>query len=212
MMEGTLMTLTRSTATMSLEEVEARFEQLQAKLGPMWEMIGRTDPGGPLEDENTIVVVPSLTVDVPLQSTAQQAYEERFLFMLFTLRQPLIRVIYITSQGIDQSIIDYYLHILPGVVISSARRRLTLVSPLDGSSRPLTQKLLERPRLMQQIRALIPDHERAHIVPYNTTDLERELAVRLDLPMYAADPRFFAFGTKSGCRRIFAEEGVPHPL
>src|SRR5439155_7376880 len=104
------------------------------------------------------------------------------------------------------------LHILPGVVISSARRRLTFVSPLDGSSRPLTQKLLERPRLMQQIRALIPDHERAHIVPYNTTDLERELAVRLDLPMYAADPRFFAFGTKSGCRRIFAEEGVPHPL
>jgi hypothetical protein len=30
--------------------------------------------------------------------------------------------------------------------------------------------------------------------------------------MYAADPRFFAFGTKSGCRRIFAEEGVLHPL
>ena len=30
--------------------------------------------------------------------------------------------------------------------------------------------------------------------------------------MYAADPRFFAFGTKSGCRQIFAEEGVPHPM
>jgi hypothetical protein len=49
-------------------------------------------------------------------------------------------------------------------------------------------------------------------VLYNATDLERELAIRLGLPMYAADPRFFAFGTKSGCRRIFAEVGVTHPL
>src|SRR5205085_10618520 len=100
----------------------------------------------------------------------------------------------------------------PVVVISSARRRLALVAPLDASGRPLTAKLLERPRLLQQIRALVPDPERAHIVPFNTTDLERELAIRLGLPMYAADPRFFAFGTKNGCRRIFAEEGVPHPL
>jgi hypothetical protein len=30
--------------------------------------------------------------------------------------------------------------------------------------------------------------------------------------MYAADPEFFAFGTKSGSRRMFIEEGVPHPL
>ena len=197
---------------MAPDEVESRFEQLQRKLVPMWEMIGRTDPGGPIEAENTIVVVPSLTVDVPLASSAQQAYEERFLFMLFTLRQPLIRLIYVTSQAIQPSIVDYYLHILPGVDIGNARRRLSLVTPLDGSSRPLTEKLLERPRLIRHIRSLIPDLERAHIVPYNTTDLERELAIRLGLPMYAADPRFFAFGTKSGCRRIFAEEGVPHPL
>src|SRR5436190_14586170 len=30
--------------------------------------------------------------------------------------------------------------------------------------------------------------------------------------MYGADPKFFALGTKSGCRRIFIEENVPHPL
>ncbi len=30
--------------------------------------------------------------------------------------------------------------------------------------------------------------------------------------MYGADPRHFHLGTKSGCRRLFAEEGVPHPL
>ena len=30
--------------------------------------------------------------------------------------------------------------------------------------------------------------------------------------MYGADPKFFPLGTKSGCRKIFQEEGVPHPL
>src|SRR5213079_2109229 len=75
-----------------------------------------------------------------------------------------------------------------------------------------SQKLLDRPRLLAQIRQLVRDPNRAHLVPYNTTDLERELSLRLESPMYAADPRFVAFGTKSGCRRIFAEEGVQHPL
>jgi hypothetical protein len=49
-------------------------------------------------------------------------------------------------------------------------------------------------------------------VPYNTTRLERDLALRLGIPMYGADPKFIPLGTKSGCRRIFAEEDVAHPL
>jgi hypothetical protein len=90
--------------------------------------------------------------------------------------------------------------------------RLFLVSPLDGSSQPLTEKLLARPRLVAKIRSLIPNPDRAHLVPYSTTRLERDLAVRLGIPMYGADPKHFPLGTKSGARRIFAEEGVPHPL
>jgi hypothetical protein len=76
----------------------------------------------------------------------------------------------------------------------------------------LTEKLLARPRLLEHIRSLIPDPNRAHLVPYNTTELERELAVRLGIPMYGADPRHFHLGTKSGARKIFAEENVSHPL
>jgi len=189
-----------------------RFDELQQKLVPLWRMIGRTDLQGPLEEENTIVVVPSISLDAEIPIADQQAYEERFLFMLLLLRQPQVRLIYATSLPVQSSIVDYYLHVLPGVIISNARRRLAMVSPNDASLRPLSQKLLERPRLLQHICSLIPNLDLAHLVPYNTTDLERELAVRLGIPMYAADPRFFAFGTKSGCRRIFAEEGVQHPL
>jgi len=56
------------------------------------------------------------------------------------------------------------------------------------------------------------DPDRAHLVPFNTTNREKELALRLGIPMYGADPKFFALGTKSGCRKIFMEENVPHPL
>src|SRR4029450_4970413 len=92
------------------------------------------------------------------------------------------------------------------------RQRLFLISPLDLSVRPLSDKLLERPRLMERIRSLIMDPDRAHLVPFNTTAHERELALQLGIPMYGADPRFLTFGTKSGSRRIFAEAGVSHPL
>ncbi len=194
--------------------ITARFDNLQRKLPSLWKAIGQPDrPGGEhLQEQNTILVIPSMTIDTDFQGSEQQAYEERSLFMLFLLRQPNIRIIYVTSQPINPSIIDYYLHILPGVVIGNARKRLFLVSPLDGSSRPLSLKLLERPRLIQHIRSLIPNLDLAHIVPYNTTDLELELAVRLGVPMYAADPQFFPLGTKSGGRRIFAEERVPYPI
>jgi hypothetical protein len=132
--------------------------------------------------------------------------------MLFILSQPNLRMIYVTSMAIKPEIIDYYLDILPGAVYSNARKRLFLVSPEDGSSRPLSEKLLERPKLIKQIRDLIPDRDNAHIVPFNTTDLERELAVRLGIPMYAADPDCFDYGTKSGARQLFTQEGINHPL
>lgn len=201
------MTNPTSVSGLAPAEIEARFDALQRKLVPLWQFIG-----APTQDEHTIVVIPSMTLDHEFHGAEQQNYEERFLFMLFLLRQPRVRMLYITSMAIQPDIVDYYLHILPGVVASHARKRLFLVSPQDASSEPLSLKLLKRPRLLQEIRALVRDPDRAHIVPYNTTDLERELSVELGIPMYAADPRYFAFGTKSGGRRVFAEEGVVHPL
>src|SRR5439155_15546234 len=158
------------------------------------------------------VVVPSISMDFEGARGAKlQAYEERFLFLLFLLRQPRARLVYVTSQAINPSTIDYYLDLLPGVISSHARKRLFLVAPLDGSEKPLSAKLLERPRMIRQLRELIADPDRAHLVPYNTTELERDLALALGIPMYGADPKHFHLGTKSGCRRLFQEEGVPHP-
>jgi len=190
------------------EELQARFEELQRKLVPQWRVIEEE-----LTDEPYgIVVVPSLTgIELPLDSTKRQAYEERYLFLLFLLRQPQVTLVYVTGEPIQPSVIDYYLGLLPGVVPAHARRRLHLLSPNDGGPPPLSAKLLERPRLLDQIRSLAGDPDRAHLVPYNTTRLERDLALRLGIPMYGADPKFASLGTKSGGRALFAEAGVSHP-
>jgi hypothetical protein len=191
----------------SVSDSQTEFDQLQRKLVPLWKSIERFN-----QDPQTIVVVPSMSIDAVKSGAVMQAYEERFLFLLLLLRQPRARLIYVTSQTILPSIIDYYLDLLPGVIPSHARQRLFLPSPMDGSVRPLSEKLLERPRLIERIRSLIMDPDRAHLVPFNTTNREKELALRLGIPMYGADPKFFHLGTKSGCRKIFIDENVPHPL
>ena len=186
---------------------QTEFDRLQKKLVPLWKSIERFN-----QDPQTIVVVPSMSIDAIDSGAVIQAYEERFLFLLLLLRQPRARLIYVTSRMILPSIIDYYLDLLPGVIPSHARQRLFLPSPMDGSVRPLSEKLLDRPRLIERIRSLIMDPDRAHLVPFNTTNREKELALRLGIPMYGADPKFFPLGTKSGCRQIFIQENVPHPL
>lgn len=188
-------------------EAQARFEALQRKLIPLWQSIREFN-----QSEQTIIVAPSFTLDFPVGGAVLQAYEERYLFLLLLLRQPRARLIYVTSQPIRREIVDYYLHLLPGVIASQARKRLFLVSPMDGDLRPLTEKLLARPSLLRHLRSLIPNPDRAHLVPFITTQLERDLALALGIPMYGADPKYFHFGTKSGCRRLFADEGVKHPL
>ena len=191
----------------SAEEAAAQFDFLQKKLVPLWRSIECFN-----QDEQTIVVVPSISLEMAVSGFEVQGYEERFLFLLFLLAQPRARLTYVTSQAIHPSVIEYYLDLLPGVIRSHAMRRLTLLSPYDDSPRPLSLKLLERPRLLERIGAGIADRDRAHLVCYNTTFLERNLALRLGIPLYGADPRHFSFGTKTGCRQLFAQAGVNHPL
>jgi hypothetical protein len=191
----------------SAEDAAAQFDLLQKKLVPLWRSIECFN-----DDEQTIVVVPSISLELAATGFEVQGYEERFLFLLFLLEQPRARLTYVTSQAIHPSVIEYYLGLLPGVIRSHAMRRLTLLSPYDDSPRPLTMKLLERPRLLERIGAEIADKDRAHLVCYNTTYLERNLALRLGIPLYGADPRHFALGTTTGCRQLFAKAGINHPL
>ncbi len=185
----------------------AVFDRLQAHLPEVWNAMRRDDP------RESVVIVPSMTLDRVVANTGgmSQALEERFLFFLLLLRQPRLRMVYVTSQPINPLVVDYYLSLLPGVIPAHVRSRLFLVSVDDSGPEPLTEKILARPRLIARIRDLVPERSLSHLVPYNTTPLERDLALLLGIPMYGADPRLFPLGTKTGCRRLFARAGVRYP-
>ena len=161
----------------------------------------------------TVVVVPSRTIEKFHEPAAEtQAYEERLLCLLLRLREPGVRVVYVTSNPVPDVIVDYYLDLLPESIRGDARDRLTMLSADDPSIRPLSAKLLERPTLLTRIRWAIPDHEDAYLVPYVCTELEYALGKELGLPIHGADPALARLGTKSGGRELFERAGVAYPL
>ena len=175
-------------------ERDSRFDALNGgcpTYGGSWASMS---PGSPWSSS------PSVSLDRIDErgGTLVQAYEERFLFLLLLLRQPRLRMVYVTSMPIAPTVIEYYLALLPGVIPSHARSRLHLVHVGDASGLPLTDKLLARPRLLAHISALVPDRRRSHLIPYNTTDRERDLALALGIPMYGADPRLYPLGRSPG--------------
>ena len=109
---------------------------------------------------------------------------------MIRLRNPRAHVVYVTSQPVHPLILDYYLHLLAGVPASHARARLTMLCAYDASPRPLTQKILERPRLLQRIRYAVPDPTQAYLTVFNATPLERTLSVLLGIPLNGLDPRW----------------------
>lgn len=163
--------------------------------------------------ERTVVIVPSLTLDAEILSKVKGAvhYEERLLCMLMLLRMPLTKLIYITSVPVPEVIVDYYLNLLPGITGHHARKRLSLISCFDASVKPLTQKILERPRLVEVIKQNITNLETAHLTCFNITPLEKTLAVQLGIPLFGTDPDKFYEGSKSGGRKTFRESGVSLP-
>lgn len=162
----------------------------------------------------TVVVVPSLSL--PMRELARITgvwhYEERMLVNLMLLKQPRTKVIYVTSSAIDPGIVDYYLAMLPGVPASHARQRLVMLHCADSSVAPLTEKILRRPRLVARIREEIDHVADSHLVCFNSSPLERTLAVRLGLPLHAVDPMLYDLGTKSGAREVFRAAGVDFPF
>ena len=186
----------------------AEFERLKPRLRDLWNALSARE-----EEPYTSVVIPSLTLDQAELAKLEAAtfYEERLLFLLIRLRNPQARMVYVTSEPIHPLILEYYFQLLVGITASHARSRLTLLCAYDSSPRSLTEKILERPRLIQRIRYGIADPTRAFMTVFNSTPLERKLAVLLGIPLNGVDPSLAKLGTKSGSRKVFREAGVSLP-
>lgn len=161
----------------------------------------------------SVVVLPSRSVDRWHEPPAEtRSYEERLLSSLFELQDPSLELTYVTSLPVAQRTIDYYISLLPQRVRLSARKRLRLVALGDSGQQPLSEKLLAHADVLKQIRGTLAGPRVAYLMPYNSTAVERDIALALDIPLYGAGPNHAWLGTKSGGRALFAHTGVPHPL
>ncbi|MFA5504358.1 MAG: hypothetical protein WC314_09975 [Vulcanimicrobiota bacterium] len=162
---------------------------------------------------HTVLAVPSLSLPFfGIQSIEQMLhYEERIFYLFHILRNPLNRLIVVTSSPVTETLVSYLLHLLPGVPHSHARRRLELLHVQDNSSKPLAQKILDRPALMTRLRRLLSQSPRATISCYNVTQLEEELAVALQVPLHGPRAEHLRLTSNSGSRQLFQALGMTHP-
>jgi hypothetical protein len=160
-------------------------------------------------ERGTIVALPSVTFPPSelRKIVGIERYDERLLCLLLLLRAPQIRMVFVTSARVDDFVADYYLSLLDDP--AGARERVTFVHLDDEEPRALSEKLLQHPDALEQIRAAVGSDENAFILPFNVTELERDVAETLGIPIYGPDPGLAAWGMKSGARQLARDAGVP---
>ncbi|GAA3137661.1 peptide ligase PGM1-related protein [Streptosporangium carneum] len=155
------------------------------------------------------MIVPSLSLpqDELRRITGALCYEERLLFLLLTLRQPGVEVVYLSSTPVDTATVDYYLSFLDDP--HEARSRLQMISLDDPGDAPLTESLLCRPHLLARVRAALGRTSAAWMVPFVVSEHEERLSEVLNLPIYGPATALAPLGSKSGGRMIGEAAGVP---
>ena len=126
-------------------------------------------------------------------------YEERLLFLLIRLRNPRARMVFVTSQPvhpIDARVLLPVPGRHPGEPRPRARSRC---------SAPTTPPRARSPRRSwsgrassQRIRDGIDDTKRAYLTVFNSTPLERRLAVLLGIPLNGVRPEPHPSGNEVG--------------
>jgi len=186
------------------------FEQLQRRLG---EVLALNQPGA--TGEHVLVALPSYSVGESLLSHYADripALEHRYLLGLLLLnRIESCHMTFISSAEPGCEVVEYYLSLLPAERRESVRERLFCVTVPDSSARSVAEKLLDRPDLLDAVRRSFAGRP-AFIEPWNVTEHEVEVALRLGAPINGMDPDLWPLGYKSAGRKLFSSAGIPIPL
>ena len=192
---------------LSEQERSERFARLQERLVPVWRMMRLNEPA------ESLVVVPSIAPPPGDMGSVVQAYEERLLFLLLLLRQPLPAA-HLRHRSRGRRDHRRLLprapprrHPEPGPrAAAHGLRKRWLAAATDDQAPAAPARAGADPRAASRIASAAiscRSRRRTH---------ERDLALTLGIPLYGADPRHLPLGTKTGCRRLFEEAGVAHPL
>lgn len=185
---------------------EPSFAHLQERIEGIWQSI-KTES----QSQRTVLVVPSMSLpsDGRAHLPGSVYFEERLLSFLTLLGFPRTHVIYVSSMRIPDEVVSYYLQFLPGVPFSHAHQRLHMLALSDRSDKPLAQKILERPAVMERIRRSVLSPKSSYMEVYRSTKLEQELALALDLPIMGPAALHPRCSSRSQVRKLFRELELP---
>lgn len=187
---------------------EKRFGALKRQLA-LYNKIAKENYRG----KRTAVVLSGLNFNLrELNKTPYlHKYEEKFLFFLFLLRFSRTKIIYVTSERLPDYILSYYLDIITDDPQKQKRmlKRLILLNLNDRRKLPVAAKLAKNEEALQKITTEIPDRKNAYINCYNSTKYEKDVALKLKIPIYGINENLSVHGTKSGSIKIFGNCNVP---
>jgi hypothetical protein len=166
---------------------------------------------------NTIVVVPSIDLDtneLMRMGIIPEHYEERQLYHLILLmRDPSFRIIFVTSNEVNQETIRYYLTLdgCSDVELTERLSRLFLLNPevTDLECHSLSQKVIQSEELLNSIRRLVSEIsdkdsvDTVGISYYCGSDSGDALAESLNFRSLEAGGKDQYFGCKQGRYEYF---------
>lgn len=164
-----------------------------------------------LDAGTDVLLVPSYNADPRTLACIDglDSWAERHLVELRHLLHPGNRLVLVTPTPISESCVEAVLKLIPAVPPSWLRERLQALCLHDRAPRPLTHKLLARPRLLEQLREQL--RPGARLACYAVSPAEMALAELLNLELEGTPAALAELGSKAGATEVFAQLGLPHP-
>ena len=185
------------------------FDRLQAALP---DALAANEPGS--GRDHAVVAMASFSLSDSLLAhygPRLPAMEHRYLNASLLLNRIDADLVFVCSLAPDPEVLAYYRSLVPPDVADRMGRRVHVVALDDPSPRPLAEKLLDRPDLLDEVRRLV-DGRPAVIEPWNVTEHEVAVALALGIPVNGTAPALRSEAFKSAGRRLFHRTGVPVPL
>ena len=184
-------------------------EELQARLGAA---LAANQPGGA---EHVLIALPSFSVGGSLLDHYAEripALEHRYLNAHLLLhRIERCELVFVSCQAPQPEVVDYLTSLVPEHLRESVRARFRTVVIDDSSPRSVAAKLLDRPDLLDGLRASFRGRP-AFIEPWNVTKDEVDVALRLGAPINGTPPELWPLGFKSAGRKLFRDADVETPV
>lgn len=148
-------------------------------------------------------------------------YEERQLYHIMLVSDPSVRIIYITSNHVEEQVVGYYLRLCAGsegfVGVQDKLARLFVISVPTDKYIPLSDKILEDSNLVELIKSLIyqiknpSPTDYAGLCVFTGSESADILSQKLGIRVLECSGDRLHYGTKQGSREIFDACGISHP-